>query len=168
MSVSRKGVTGGSALRPANPPDLDVWVGRAGEEALSEVDEIAREALPEHWSRAQLGQSLRAGYELRVCRFQGRIVAYLLSQDVVDETHIMQLAVRRAWRRRGMASVLLQCLKRDKRHQRAICLEVRASNEAARALYLRRGFELLARRPGYYQPRAGKLREDALLMRCAL
>jgi len=150
---------------PVSQPDAHVRIERAGVEAIADVDTIARAALAEHWSRAQLIAALSHGHELRVCRRDGSIVAYVLSQDIVDETHIMQLAVHRGWRRQGLAQALLRRLQYDKRHMRAICLELRASNQAARALYLSCGFDLLARRPGYYQPRNGEAREDALLMR---
>ncbi len=136
----------------------------AGEEALEAVDAIAHAALPEHWQRQTLQQALRNGYELRVCRDGANIVAYLLSQDIVDETHIMQLAVLPACRRRGMALALTQQLLRDKHHMRAICLEVRASNQAAQALYARCGFIRVAQRRDYYAARNGLPREDAMIM----
>ncbi len=139
-------------------------VEQAGEEALDAIDAIARTALPEHWSRHSLQEALRCGYELRICRDGSIIVAYLLSQDIVDETHIMQIAVLPAYRRQSLAMALTQQLLKDKQHMRAICLEVRASNHAAQALYARCGFMQTARRKGYYAARNDLPREDAVIM----
>jgi ribosomal-protein-alanine N-acetyltransferase len=44
---------------------------------------------------------------------------------------------------------------------RALYLEVRDSNSAARALYASRGFDMVGRRRGYYQ----RPQEDALVLR---
>jgi len=150
--------------KPKPPERVVESVEGIGEETLDAIDAIARVALPERWSRHSLQQALKNGYELRVCRDGGAIVAYLLSQDVVDETHIMQLAVSPAYRRQGMARALTQCLLRDKRHMHAICLEVRASNHTAQALYTCCGFVQIARRSGYYAARNGQPQEDAVIM----
>jgi ribosomal-protein-alanine N-acetyltransferase len=42
-------------------------------------------------------------------------------------------------------------------------LEVRPSNPGAQAMYRRRGFQPIGRRPDYYRTEAG--REDAIVMR---
>ena len=47
-----------------------------------------------------------------------------------------------------------------------VFLEVRPSNEGAKALYTRFGFRQVAVRPGYYPAHAG--REDALVLTLAL
>jgi ribosomal-protein-alanine N-acetyltransferase len=49
---------------------------------------------------------------------------------------------------------------------KAILLEVRASNTRAAELYKNRGFSVIGYRPGYYQ--AGEGREDAIVMRMEL
>ncbi|HKV65001.1 MAG TPA: GNAT family N-acetyltransferase, partial [Rhodanobacteraceae bacterium] len=47
-------------------------------------------------------------------------------------------------------------------HAERVFLEVRPSNELARAMYERAGFNEIGRRPGYYPARRG--REDAIVM----
>ena len=74
----------------------------------------------------------------------------------------MNLAVRESMRRRGVGRALVtEALRRglEQAASRAV-LEVRASNEPARALYTRIGFVQISSRPHYYTNPT----EDALLM----
>jgi [ribosomal protein S18]-alanine N-acetyltransferase len=80
----------------------------------------------------------------------------------VDAWHVMNIAVADEFRRRGIASALLERLfevtATDPR--RGYTLEVRVSNEGAIKLYERLGFEARGLRRGYYTDN----REDALIM----
>ena len=91
------------------------------------------------------------------------LAAFLCAWIVAGELHINNIAVHPAYRRRGVASQLLEeILGRAKaRGATAGYLEVRASNEAAKALYHRYGFKLIGRRPNYYD----HPEEDAIVMR---
>ncbi len=90
------------------------------------------------------------------------IVGYCCFWVVFGEVHIMNLAVHPDWRRKGIATRFVEETISISRKQavQKIHLEVRRSNEPARRLYEKFGFEVIAIRPNYYtQPR-----EDALLM----
>ena len=91
-----------------------------------------------------------------------RIAGFLCSWIVAGELQINNVAVHPGYRRRGVASQLLEeMLRRAKtRGADAGYLEVRASNEAAQALYQRFGFRQIGRRRGYYD----HPREDAVIM----
>ena len=80
------------------------------------------------------------------------IVGTALGVLLHDEAHVVDLAVADAHRRRGIASRLLAQLDTDLRARGATAttLEVRASNDAALALYERLGFVAEGRRPRYY------------------
>jgi [ribosomal protein S18]-alanine N-acetyltransferase len=82
---------------------------------------------------------------------------------VVDELHINNLAVRPELRRTGIGSMLLDFVlkKGVELGARSATLEVRRSNDAARALYERFGFSIERVRAGYYS----KPVEDALVLR---
>ncbi|WP_223426553.1 ribosomal protein S18-alanine N-acetyltransferase [Alcanivorax limicola] len=91
-------------------------------------------------------------------------VAFQVLSHVLDEAHLLNIAVHPDWQRRGIAATLLQ-------HTLAglvaadisvLYLEVRESNLAGRQLYERLGFALTGRRKDYYTRPGG--REDALLM----
>jgi ribosomal-protein-alanine N-acetyltransferase len=86
---------------------------------------------------------------------------YLIYWLVVDEMHIMNLAVHPHHRRRGVARALLtQALAQAKSQGATMAwLEVRPSNQAAQALYRSFGFQEVGRRPCYYADTG----EDALL-----
>jgi ribosomal-protein-alanine N-acetyltransferase len=88
--------------------------------------------------------------------------AYLIFWVVLDEMHILNLAVHPAQRRKGIARRLLSEGLAQARTQGAeiAWLEVRPSNTAARALYESFGFKEVGRRPCYYDD----TQEDALLL----
>ncbi len=91
-----------------------------------------------------------------------RIAGFLCAWIVAKELHINNIAVHPGYRRRGVGSQLLEEILRRARAKGATAgyLEVRASNDAATALYQRYGFKLIGRRRNYY----AHPREDAILM----
>ncbi len=88
----------------------------------------------------------------------GMLVAWLL----VDEIHIANLSVHPDHRRQRIASRLIYTALQELEERGAVSatLEVREGNHAAQHLYRRFGFQLVGRRPGYYQDSG----EDAILM----
>lgn len=135
-----------------------------GEADLPAVLAIERRAYPLPWSEAQLRQSLTGEHQVWGLHGDGCLLAYLISMQVVDELHVLNLAVDPALQRRGLASQLFGAV-RDAAEQggaRHVFLEVRASNVAAQALYTKLGFCESGRRRNYYPAAEG--REDALLM----
>jgi ribosomal-protein-alanine N-acetyltransferase len=80
---------------------------------------------------------------------------------LVEEAHIVTLAVREGQRRRGLGELLLIAaidMALAQEFER-MTLEVRRSNEAAVALYIKYGFTRVGVRSRYYENR-----EDALIM----
>lgn len=92
----------------------------------------------------------------------GRVVGYLCAWFVEDEVHILNLASHPLFRRQNIARGLLShCLAvSSARGIKWAFLEVRQSNEQARALYSGYGFKPVGRRKGYYTD----TREDAIVM----
>jgi len=80
---------------------------------------------------------------------------------LVEEAHIVTLAVREGQRRRGLGELLLIAAIEMALAQELerMTLEVRRSNEAAVALYYKYGFTRVGVRSRYYENR-----EDALIM----
>ena len=70
------------------------------------------------------------------------------------QADVLTIAVARAYWGRGIGSALLGALLEaaDGRGCAEVFLEVREDNPRARGLYLRRGFEEIGVRRGYYQP----------------
>ena len=85
------------------------------------------------------------------------LIGFLAIQDLAGELEITQLAVKKAYQGQGLANQLMEFLA--DRPER-IFLEVRASNQVARALYEKHGFQPVGQRKNYYQNPV----EDAILM----
>jgi ribosomal-protein-alanine N-acetyltransferase len=79
------------------------------------------------------------------------------------QADVLTIAVRPVYWGRGIGSALLAALLAAARDRGCaeVFLEVRADNPRAHGLYLRRGFEELGVRRGYYQPSG----MDAIVMR---
>jgi len=97
-----------------------------------------------------------------VAAAQGQVAAALVFLCVLDEAHLATSAVHPAFRRRGLARLLLQTAMDAAYAEgaRIYHLEVRAGNEAAQKLYMEFGFEIVGRRAKYYSDTG----EDAVLM----
>jgi ribosomal-protein-alanine N-acetyltransferase len=93
----------------------------------------------------------------------GSVVGFIVGRQVADEWEIENIAVTGAARRCGLGSRLVGeflDLVRG-RGGKAVFLEVRESNRAARSLYEKWAFLEVGRRKMYYQDPA----EDALLLK---
>ncbi|MEN8689538.1 MAG: ribosomal protein S18-alanine N-acetyltransferase [Desulfobacterales bacterium] len=94
--------------------------------------------------------------------FGGQIVAYACLRLTLDEIHLLKIAVAPRWRRRGIATWLLDyCFElAQRRKARKVYLEVRRSNGSAIDFYSKIGFQIIGTRPKYYTDTG----EDALIM----
>ncbi|MEO7648544.1 MAG: ribosomal protein S18-alanine N-acetyltransferase [Gemmatimonadaceae bacterium] len=92
----------------------------------------------------------------------GHVAGYALLFQVLDQAELLNLALARDCRCRGVGSALLRALLTagEARGIRTVYLEVRESNAAARALYETHGFLEVGRRRRYYQRPV----EDALIL----
>ncbi len=136
---------------------------------IDAVFDLNQQLFAEKWSKKSLLDVMQSGFDLYVCESDKKIAAYILSQDILDEVHIMQVAVAPAYQRQGLAKTLSTQLIHDKQGYQLILLEVRASNLAAQALYSQLDFAEIGRRKGYYVPETkGGAREDAIVMQLSL
>lgn len=94
----------------------------------------------------------------------GTMAAFAITQVVLDEATLFNIAVDPAFQRRGLGRALLLHLIEalETRGVLTLWLEVRDSNHAARALYERLGFNEATIRRNYYPTSDG--REDAIIM----
>lgn len=94
----------------------------------------------------------------------GTMAAFAITQVVLDEATLFNIAVDPAFQRRGLGRALLLHLIEalETRGVLTFWLEVRASNQAARALYESLGFNEATIRRNYYPTSDG--REDAIIM----
>ena len=89
-------------------------------------------------------------------------VGYVSTWLVWEEAHITAIAVRKAYRGRGVGELLLTGAIETAMHEksRVVTLEVRVSNQSAIALYKKYGFKKVGLRKAYYSDN----REDADIM----
>lgn len=131
---------------------------------------LEREAFTSPWTEAMFRQEaslpLSRGLVARGREGDQALLGYLIFWLVSGEFHLQKLAVRKGFRRQGIASALLsQALAEAIAcHCRSATLEVRRSNAAALRLYKRFGFTVEGIRPRYYDDTG----EDALILSAEL
>ena len=152
---------------------VPVCLRRAGPSDVPGLLELERLASTHPWTARQMADEVARGASDCVLVLegpegrsgqggQGRLRAYLALRVVLDEVHVMNLAVAPGQRRRGLGRWLLGFgMRRAARAgARRALLEVRRTNAAAVALYESLGFRRTGMRPRYYrQPE-----DDALLL----
>ena len=94
------------------------------------------------------------------------IAGYIAARAAAGELHINNVAIRDAYRRRGIGYMLLRRAIEQGKKMGVNCafLEVRSGNSAAQALYKKCGFKAITRRPNYYSDPL----EDAIVMNLIL
>ncbi len=151
-----------------NSPTIDRVIRPMEAEDLPEVLRIDRLSFPTPWPertyRYELAENPSAHLYVAEAVEDGRraVIGYVGFWLIVDEMHISTLAVDPTYRRRGIGEHLLRAALERAADQGAelATLEVRVSNDAALKLYRKHAFEVVGRRPRYYQDNG----EDALLM----
>lgn len=135
-------------------------IDRAHESDLPAIEKIEAQCFSDPWPSAVIAQRLDTFLVARAP--DGAPMGYLCLSSVLDEGSIDNVAVAPAYRRQGVADGLMNAaLERARGRGLAfITLEVRASNEAAIALYAKHGYGEVGRRKNYY----AAPREDAILM----
>jgi ribosomal-protein-alanine N-acetyltransferase len=131
---------------------------------LRAIHAVEVRAFESPWPYETFAQELRNEWSsLDVARdLAGAVVAYVVYWIVEDELHILNVAVDPAHQRKGIGRELMWHIEELSlaRGLTYLTLEVRVSNEAARALYESLGFEVIHRRKRYYADND----EDALVM----
>lgn len=132
-------------------------------EHLSAVAQIERECFSEPWSQNALAESMAAGTHFFVAADgSDTVIGYLGISTVLDEGYFTNVAVKKEFRRQGVATLLMQravCLARECALS-FLSLEVRVSNVAARRLYERFQFDSAGLRKNFYRDPT----EDAMIL----
>lgn len=130
---------------------------------MPQIMAIEQEAFgAEAWSEASFLSGLRqsAAHYVTVCDGE-TVLGYLGFLHILEEMEILTVATAKQARRSGVGKKMMAYVMDYARahHVARILLEVRASNEAAIALYESFGFRKLGVRRAYYH----KPKEDALI-----
>lgn len=141
--------------------DAQVMLRNMRPDDLAAVSAIERRSYEFPWSHGVFRDCLLAGYQCVVLEREDEVAGYAILSVAAGEAHILNICVSPAWRSLGYGERLLDDILFRARAAsvREIFLEVRPSNVHAHALYRKKGFTRVARRPAYYQAHDG--REDA-------
>mgnify|MGYP003593427934 FL=1 len=134
---------------------------------LDSVVALERQAFSHPWTRALYLDALTS-YECWMMYWHDQHVGHGVISQIVDEAHLLNIAIAVEQQGKGLGYQLLEHLMRRASQRGCVeCfLEVRASNLSAYALYERYGFNEIGRRRDYYPTHDGH--EDALVMACTL
>jgi len=138
---------------------------------LEDIDAVMivdRDSFSIPWSRESffLEVESRLSSYVVVEEDSGQIIGYGGFYLIIDQVEITNIAVLGKYRGQGIGKSILEALIKLAivGGGKVVNLEVRASNEAAKAMYLSYGFNLVGSRKGYYQLPS----EDALLLSLVL
>ena len=133
------------------------------EEHISALAQLERECFSDPWSEKALSEELsNPNAVFRVALIDEEVAGYVGMLHVLDEGDICNVAVFDKFRRRGVATALIQHLVdyAVENQLSFITLEVRESNMGAQKFYETMGFETIGIRKNFYD----NPKEHAILM----
>lgn len=134
---------------------------------IPHVLKIERMSFSTPWNEmAFLNEIYNTSSIVKVAVYESKIVGYICANSVIDEGHILNIAVSPDMRRRGIATAMLEKVidELKKRGCKSVYLEVRASNTVAIRFYENFGFISVGVRRNYYT----LPKEDAVVMMLVL
>jgi len=129
---------------------------------LDGVLEVENLSLKSPWSRNMFFEEINSKTAMYRVAVEGeKVVGYMGMHCVCGEGHITNVAVHPDYRRKNIASSLINCfiLYAKQNNFDFLTLEVRESNETAISCYRKFGFKEVGKRKKYYEHK-----EDAILM----
>ncbi len=118
------------------------------------VAALEGECFSEPWSEGALDEEMAHDFAVYiVAEEEGEVIGYAGARVIGDEGQIANVAVTQRYRRRGVGRALMADLERRCIEKGALVmqLEVRASNEGARAMYEGLGYEVVGVRKRFYR-----------------
>jgi ribosomal-protein-alanine N-acetyltransferase len=140
-------------LRPAAPPD-------ATPIALMSRD-LVEHGLAWRYTPSRIAASIRhRDTMVLVADAEGQVGAFAIMEFGDERAHLVLLAVRPRFQRRGLARRMILWLEKSARTAgiTRVTLELRAANRGARTLYQSLGYRVVSRLPHYYGGRETAVR----------
>ena len=131
---------------------------------VPQIADLEKLCFSDPWSEKSIETELSCRLSLWFVAMEGdKVVGYVGSQTVIDESDVMNIAVHPDYRRQGIGEALLETLADALREKgsRGLTLEARVSNTPAVSLYEKAGFRQVGLRKNYYR----NPKEDALILR---
>ena len=120
---------------------------------FQDIAKLEKDNFSDAWSEKSLEDTFEYDYNhLLVEKKDEKVVGYVIYSDVQGEAELLRIAVDKAYRRRGIAALLMQNMLDELTESGAerVSLEVRAHNISAVALYKKFGFIDIFIRENYY------------------
>lgn len=120
---------------------------------FQDIAKLEKDNFSDAWSEKSLEDTFEYDYNhLLVEKRDGKVVGYVIYSDVQGEAELLRIAVDKAYRRRGIAALLMQNMLDELNESGAerVSLEVRAHNISAVTLYKKFGFIDIFIRENYY------------------
>ena len=142
---------------------MNILIDFMKEEDIDAILDISSLSFSVCWSKDSYIQELTnpiARY--LVAKIDNKVIGFVGTWIVLDESHITNIAVHPNYRKQGIASKLLEKFLNYCKSQGCVAytLEVRSGNKAAKALYEKYNFKQDGVRKGYYEDN----KEDAIIM----
>jgi ribosomal-protein-alanine N-acetyltransferase len=133
---------------------------------LTEVIRIERASFPSPWSEEMFRRELMKNKDFSIfisAKLNDRLVGYGGIWIIIDEAHVVNLAVHPSYRGKGIGRLILLALLEiaQRKGMKRLTLEVRRSNVNAIRFYKRFGFQQRGIRKDYY---GSPQKEDAIIM----
>ena len=130
---------------------------------ISDLDNLDISNFDDFWYIDILKDELTSETSQFICaKYENKIVGFAGIKIILDEADIMNIAVKKDYRRQGIATLLLNHILKICKEKgiKTIHLEVNEENFSAISLYQKFGFEECGRRKQYYDNKY-----DAILMK---
>jgi|TARA_X000001036_G_C20423144_1_gene702009 ribosomal-protein-alanine N-acetyltransferase len=128
---------------------------------LDKVYNLELDSYDYPWTKEILRDCILYKYDSFEVLFNNNLVGYVISKITYPETHILNLTVKKSFRKKGIGKSLVELIISDARLRNSenIILEVRVNNIEAQSLYKKLNFQMIGIRKDYYESKNG--REDA-------
>lgn len=140
----------------------DLFIVPMEEKHIDSVVLLEKECFSSPWSKQTLSDAMKVNTKFFVAQKKGTVMGYIGISCVLDEGYVTNVAVFPDYRKRGVATALVnRVLKlKDEIGLSFVSLEVRKSNQNAISLYEKSGFKEEGIRKNFYSSPL----EDAIIM----
>ena len=135
---------------------------------LNKIYDLELESYDFPWTKEILRDCILYKYDSFIVFFNENLVGYVIAKITYPETHILNLTVKKNFRKKGIGKSLIELIISEARLRNSenIILEVRAGNTEAQSLYKKLYFQIIGTRKNYYESENG--REDAYVLKLDL
>ena len=135
---------------------------------LNKIYNLEIESYEFPWTKEILRDCILYKYDSFSVFFNENLVGYVIAKITYPETHILNLTVKKNFRKKGIGKSLIELIISEARLRSSenILLEVRVGNFEAQSLYEKLNFQIIGTRKNYYESEND--REDAYVLKLDL